>query len=247
MKKSKGVSFRSGRSGRFGTSIPSYATGITKSIIEQIQAASPAAAGTPEGSAAAPRKQAEYGFKAGFPEISEEELNRMPQLKFLKNVLPTMTYQKALQNLRALKRVTNLLPLSTAGETKKTQKMTEEFNKRYAALTPEQKMAEKIFFLMGGSLKNTGTGLQMGRGSANKGFYESLGLTAPTTKYAPIEYTQGQSNTAITERISNPLSQTQRAKLQNLRAIARQGQLTDRQRKALDRLIAKKNAPRIVE
>jgi hypothetical protein len=247
MKKSKRGSFQSGRSGKFGTSTSLYATGITKSIIDQIQAGSPADLGAPKESVAAPRKIPEYGKLAGYPTISEEELNRMPKLKFLKNVLSTMTYQKALKNLRALKRATNLLPLSTAGETKKTQKMTKKFNKRYAALTPDQREAEKIFFLMGGSLKNTGTGLQVGQGSANKGFYESLGLTAPTTKYAPIEYTQERSNTAIKERISNPLSQTQRSKLQNLRAIAKKGQLTSRQRQELDRLVAKKNAPRIVE
>jgi len=251
MKKGKGAKFRtsSNRTGRFGTSSPSYATGITKEIVAQIQASLPASDAPQGDSTASPssRPTPEYGKLAGYPTISPEEMDRMPKLKFLKNSLSTMTYEQALKNLRALRRATNLLPISTAGDTKKTKKMTAEFNKRYAALTEQQKMAEKIFFLMGGSLKNKKTGQVMGSGTANKGFYESIGLTAPTTKYAPIGYSQTQSNTAIVDKLNNPLSQAQRSKLQNLRALAKSGGLTDRQKQQLDRLVSKKNAPRVIE
>lgn len=210
---------------------------------EPAQASTPAPQAAP---ASTSREMPKYGKLAGYPTISEEEMARMPKLQFLKNTLSTITYEQALKNLRALRRATNLLPLSTAGETKKTKKMTAEFNKRYASLTEQQKMAEKVFFLMGGSLKNKRTGEVMGSGTANKGFYESIGLTAPTTKYAPIEYGQKWSNTAIVDKISNPLSQKQQAKLRGLRQVAKQGTLTGKQQKQLDRLVLKKNAPKVI-
>lgn len=170
-----------------------------------------------------------------------EEISANPYLSTLKGALSTMSYEQALANYRKLTSVTNKIPMGD-GFTDPTKKY--QYQKAFAALTPQQKYAENILFAMGGSLQSTNPKYGgYGMGTPDASLYRRLGLTPPTTNYAPVSYTPSGPNLAM--RLANPLSATQRSRLQRLRGMA-PSSLSARQKAALTRLRAKKNAPTIL-
>lgn len=153
-----------------------------------------------------------------------------------------ITYEQALANYRKLVKVMNLVPM--AGK-ERSKKQEARFKRLNAALTPEQRDAQRILGMLGGFGTQTYRGGLTGE-TGQERFYRRLGMTAPTTQYAPIneEITMsGKFGPQI--KIANPLSQQQRSRLQRLRSLG-SSSLTARQRAALARLRAKKNAPTIL-
>lgn len=226
------------RKGRFGEQAPTdYAGNVLKQINQMNstgETASPA--GTTDGTATkvkARDKRAAY---------TAEEIAADPWKSTVKNALSTMSYEQALANYRALTKVSNMLPIG--GFTSAKDKYN--YQQAYSALTPEQKNAETIFFGMGGSLKSNDPKYGgYGMGTVNTGLYSSLGVTAPTTSYAPVNFDVVGLDKNF--KLANPLNATQQERLKNLRSISKSGgTLTAKQTAALGRLKAKKNAPTIL-
>ena len=168
--------------------------------------------------------------------FTDAQIAADPTLSALKGGI---TYENALANYRKLTSVLNQAPM---GGTKIKKGKTLNFNKLYNALTPEQKAAEKIFFALGGSTINA-----QGTGGAGTGVQTNLlnrlGIDTSTLPlYAPVKYTEG-SGSKIS--FNNPLNAQQRERFQNLKKL-NASSLSEKQKLALQRLKAKKNAPIIL-
>lgn len=162
--------------------------------------------------------------------------------------LTSLSYEQALANVRAQNKVLNMAVLDPS---KLNARQKIRMSKAFAGLNqdPLKLYADKIFQAMGGSFaepagsKFGGVGL----GQVDEFRYKSLGLTPPRTQYAPEEsmtrYASGGNRIVTT--INNPLNQQQRSRLQRLRSMA-PSSLSQRQKEALARLRAKKNAPTIL-
>lgn len=192
------------------------------------------------------RSQKEIQARANMV-YTPEQIAGNEYLSTMKNALSTLTYEQALANYRKLVSASNLIPLSgtnvSESDTAKTRKALSAINSN-----PLLKYAENIFFAMGGSYSPTnpksaygGAGL----GQVNTRIYKSLGLNPPTTKYAPVGGVTYQRGNNIVTNLVNPLSAMQRTRLKRLRSISPRF-LTERQKAALARLRAKKNAPTII-
>lgn len=180
-----------------------------------------------------------------------EQIAADPELSMMKNALSTMTYEQALANYRAFTKVTNMIPLAKENESTKYKAKATQMVRRSAAamakLTPEQKAAERIFFAMGGSIEANnsryggyGTGI-------NRALYESLGITPPTTSYAPVKFDVNNTANTIEFKLANPLNATQKTAIQRLRSLSKSGvKLTSKQQARFAKLKAIKNAPTII-
>ena len=192
-------------------------------------------AGTTDGTASMLTKEEK---KARRTPYTAEQIAADPNLLTIKNALSTTTYEQALANYRALTNVTNMAGINKALSVKKQS----AYDKAYAALTPEQKNAETIFFGMGGSLEsNRAKYGGYGTGTVNTDLYNKLGIEAPTTSYAPVNFGVSRAGNRINR--ANPLSTAQRSRLRRLRSL---GSLSNKQSAALANLRSKKNAPTIL-
>lgn len=92
-------------------------------------------------------------FLSNTDPYTAEQIAADPALAAIKGGI---TYEQALANYRKAMSVSNLAPMGGEGVDKAAQY---DFQKAYNALTPEQKNAERIFTLLGGSTINAqGTG-----------------------------------------------------------------------------------------
>lgn len=235
---------------QFGSSgwYQNYSSDLLKGYVAQALGTNAVAPSTSPASTAPDAKMARRAERKAAIPYTSEQIAADPNLSMLKNALSTMTYEQALANYRALTKVTNMIPLAKANESAKYKSKATQMVRRatsaMAKLTPEQRAAEQIFFAMGGSLQSTNPQYGgYGMGTPNASLYKSLGLTPPTTNYAPVSYTPSGPNLAM--RLANPLSATQRSRLQRLRGMA-PSSLSAKQKAALARLRAKKNAPTIL-
>ena len=229
------MAIRKGKSGRSDT-MPDYRGNILRDINLMASSGNTVRpSGTTDGTASMLTQKQQRARSVPY---TAEQIAASPDLTTIKNALSTTTYEQALANYRALTKVSNMLTMGEglSGENKLA------YAKAYAALTPEQKNAETIFFGMGGSLKSNNPKYgNYGMGTVNTSLYNKLGVTAPTTSYAPVNYDPvGQD---LDFKLANPLDATQKSRLQKLRSL---GSLNARQSAALARLKAKKNAPTIL-
>lgn len=171
-----------------------------------------------------------------------EQIAADPALAALKRGI---TYQDALANYRKLTKVLNMSQLAGSNNDKSQQK---RYEKAYAALTPEQRAAERIFFAMGGSLESTNPKYGgYGLGSVNTDLFNKLGIDATSIpKYSPVKFGVRTPSNRVEFNLQNPLSQQQRSRLQRLRTLSSTGKLSAKQKAALSRLKSKKNAPTIL-
>ena len=230
------------RKGQYGRS--SYGSTVSGNILKDINLMQSSGetvrpAGTTDGTASVPdEKMINRAERKAATPYTSEQIAADPNLATIKNALSTTTYEQALANYRALTNVTNMLALNKGLSTKKQS----AYNKAYAALTPEQKNAETIFFGMGGSLEsNRAKYGGYGMGAVNTDLYNKLGIEAPTTSYAPVSFGVSREGNRI--NLSNPLSTAQRSRLRRLRSL---GSLSNKQSAALANLRSKKNAPTIL-
>lgn len=181
-----------------------------------------------------------------------DEIANSEYLSALKTGLSSLTYEQALANYRALTKVNNMMPLAKAQESPAYKKKATQMVRRSAAamakLTPEQKYAEEIFFAMGGSLEaNDPKYGGYGMGSVNTDLYKILGLTPPSTSFAPVKFDVNKTGKSVEFKLNNPLNDNQREALQRLRALNKSGvKLTAKQSSRLAKLKAIKNAPTII-
>lgn len=175
-----------------------------------------------------------------------EEIAGNEYLKALQTGLSSLTYEQALANVRRQQAAMNT---SLLAGTKNTMAAKYASQQAWAKVNadPLTKYAMDIFTRMGGSLQEAPTSRYGGVGSGivDTTIYSKLGLTPPTTSYAPVQSTTRQVGNRIVTNIANPLSATQRSRLQRLRGMA-PSSLSARQKAALTRLRAKKNAPTIL-
>lgn len=181
-------------------------------------------------------------------QYTAEEIAGNDYLNTLKTALSTMTYEQALANVRKATAASNLSLL--AGTKNSAADVWKAQQARAKILSdPFLKYATEIFFKMGGSMQDA-PGSKYGGygvGQVDAATYTKLGLTPPTTQYAPVGTTTQQVGNRIVTTISNPLSDTQKAALQRLRTLNKSGaNLTAKQSARLARLKALKNAPTII-
>ena len=179
------------------------------------------------------------------PLYTEKEISSSPFLSALKRGI---TYEEALGNYRALMKVLNMSQLAGS---KSDPAQRVKYQRAYAALTPEQKASEEIFFALGGSLEsnNPKYGGYGWSGDKGKEVLRRLGIdTSNMPQYAPVKFDVSTPANRIEFNLQNPLNQNQRSALQRLRSLKSSGvSLSKRQQARLARLKAKKNAPTIIE
>lgn len=242
------------RKGRFGEQAPTDYAGNVLKQINQMNATGDTAAepGTTDGTAnVSDEKMARKAERKAATPYTADQISADPKLSMLKNALSTMTYEQALANYRVLTKVNNMIPLAKENESAKYKTKATQMVRRSAAarakLTPEQKAAEQIFFAMGGSIEANDTKYGGYGTGINRALYESLGITPPTTSYAPVKFDVNNTADTIEFKLNNPLNATQKTRLNKLRTLAKGGAtLTAKQSAALTRLRAKKNAPTIL-
>lgn len=238
------------RRGRFGTGGTSqnYAGDIRSYIAQSMgtDAVAPSTSPTATAPDARTLKRAERKMEQwNTTPYTAEEIAGNEYLKALQTGLSSLTYEQALANVRKQQAAMNT---SLLAGTKNTMAAKYASNQAWAKVNadPLTKYAMDIFTKMGGSLAQTNPryGGASG-GTIDTTYYSKLGLTPPTTNYAPVQATTRQVGNRIVTNIANPLSETQRSRLQRLRGMA-PSSLSARQKAALTRLRAKKNAPTIL-
>jgi hypothetical protein len=233
------------RKGRFGEQVPADYAGNVLKTINRMNATGEtvAPAGTSDGTAAATTKMKLREKRAAY---TTEEIASNDYLSALKTGLSTLSYEQALANYRAQQNAANQSLLygtkNSAADKWKAQQAWAKVN-----ANPLTKYAENIFFAMGGSYQPSDPNSKYGGagvGSINTNLYTALGLTPPTTQYAPVGGSTSQVGNRVVTKLANPLSATQKSALQKLRSLKQSGtQLTAAQVARLNRLKAKKNAP----
>jgi hypothetical protein len=161
---------------------------------------------------------------------TEAQIASSPVLGAIKRGI---TSEEALQNFRAFNRVINMAPI----DGQSTPKQLREYQRAFAALTPEQRNAEKILSALG--IKREDAQGNLFGGDRNEAMLRNLGIdpsTIPT--YGTVRVGTGTNGSTS---IANPLSAQQRTRLQRLKGMAA-GTMSDKQKAALARLRAKKNA-----
>lgn len=160
-----------------------------------------------------------------------------------------ITYEQALANYRKYTNTMNKLPSEGSGPGGEFTKAEQaRYRRVISKLSPEQRESRRILFLLGGLGRDIGVSRLTGE-TGTEQFYRRMGLEAPYGRlgvegskplpYAPLNEVLTASGKTI---IPNPLGQRQRSRLQRLRSLGASS-LTARQRSALARLRAKKNAP----
>ena len=207
--------------------VPDYAGDVIKDIIKlqnvgQAQVGTIGAATTT--AVRKPKKMQEGPY-------TEAQIAASPVLGALKRGI---TSEEALKNFREFTRVTNMAPV--AGGNMNARKLR-EYQRAFAALTPEQRNAERILSALG--IKREDAQGNLFGGDRNESMLRNLGIdpsTIPT--YGTVRVSTGTSgNTSI----SNPLSAQQRTRFQRLKSM-NASTMSDKQKAALARLRAKKNA-----
>lgn len=206
--------------------VPDYASDVLEGIAK-LQGSGEAQAGS-IGSATTtavrkPKKMQEGPY-------TEAQIAASPVLGALKRGI---TSEEALQNFRAFNRVMNMAPI----DGQSTQKQLREYQRAFGALTPEQRNAERILSALG--IKREDAQGNLFGGDRNESMLRNLGIDPSTIPaYGTVRVSTGTSgNTSI----ANPLSAQQRTRLQRLKGMS-SSTMSDKQKAALARLRAKKNA-----
>jgi hypothetical protein len=212
--------------------VPDYAGDVLKGIAE-LQGSGEAQAGS-IGSATTtsvrkPKKMQEGPY-------TEAQIAASPVLGALKRGI---TSEEAVRNLRALNKVMNMMPV--AG-TNTNQNNLRQYQRAFAMLTPEQRNAEKILDAMG-IKREDAQGNLFGR-DRDESMLRNLGIdpsAVPNYGTIGVNYTTTNYKTSV----ANPLTAQQRTRIQRLKGMSA-GTMSDKQKAALARLRAKKNAVNIL-
>ena len=207
--------------------VPDYAGDVIKDIIklQNVGQAQAGAIGSATTTAVRKPKKMQEG------PYTEAQISASPVLGALKRGI---TSEEALQNFRALNRVMNMLPV--AG-TNINQNNLRQYQRAFAMLTPEQRNADNILDALG-IKREDAQGNLFGR-DRDESMLRNLGIepsTIPT--YGTVRVGTGAGGSTS---VANPLSAQQRARFQRLKSM-NASTMSDKQKAALARLRAKKNA-----
>lgn len=191
---------------------------------------------------AARKKKNELRAKYTNP-FTAEQIAADPAYRAIKSGI---TLQQAIASYRQLVKAMNATPME--GQTLTTAQEN-KLRRLNASLTPQQKASQRIIGLLGGyganpSLRNPFTGE-----TYLENMYRRLGMDpskVPTGQYQSPETVRIDQNAGPIISIPNPLSATQRARFQRLKAMNPK-QMTARQKAAYNRLFNLKNSPKVLE